>query len=489
MYVRGSWLVSGATSPRSAVSLSTGASPSRYNAAVSSDTLQKKIDATPVTDAQLYKQKSFDPSKRAEALLDSVLGGDLSDAVIEKKLKSIAIEDAKRGSKVVHHDSGRTKSRVLFVTEQKEYLEADSTAQNKLRLQALLFDEVHVLVLTDSVKHQTTIRIADNAWVYKTGHPHWWGKSNQAVQFVADELMFANSFRPDIVVALDPLWSGLVALAIAREFDRRLQVHVTEDYFSASYQTKTEYYRWHRRLLKYILKRADSICVSTEKLKTSLSDKVKKLPPRKVLPHFHNFTGLMKAQPVSNFHDIYKQFVFIMVAFLPLKADSPLQDVFTAFHEILRNPRIGLIVVGEGPARALYEEKAELLGIKKNVVFLSHCADMASCLKTADILVQTDVSKESEDIVLQAAAAGLPLLMYETELRLDLFKDGESATLCTPGDTFSLTKEMSNFLNNPALRVQYAEAAQYMVSTRLHEDETSYYQAYRDIIELGIITE
>lgn len=429
----------------------------------------------------------FDPSKRAEALLDSMLSSESPTELIKRELRTVAIEDAKRGRKILGTNSTRTMSRVLFVTSDLAYLEPNSSATNKLKFLGLLFEELHVLVVTPALTKEESKRIHDNIWIYRTGSRFWWLLPERGLGVAKEQLVFNDSFRPDIVVALDPLFSGYTAYLIARHFDRALQVQVDKDYFTAAYAEATPHAKWHRRLARHVLRRADSIRTSTSNQYDRLTRELKEPADLAVLPQFHNFSNLMNATPSIDLHHQYPDYVFIILTFAPLLLESPLQDVFTALHGVLRNPRIGLVVVGDGKAKSLYEEKAKLLGIEKNVVFLREAADLTSYLKTADVLIGTDTSKGSEEIVLQAAAAGLPMLLYETELRLDLFKDGESATLCPPGDTYALATEMNTFLNNPALRQQYKAASQYIVASRLQEDETTYYRSYRDSIELAIV--
>ena len=205
-----------------------------------------------------------------------------------------------------------------------------------------------------------------------------------------------------------------------------------------------------------------------------------------MLPQFYNFKSFLDAEPAFNVHERYKDFLYVAVAFGPLTADSPLHDTFSALNDVLHNPRIGLIVVGAGPAKQLFEEKTKLLGIEKNVVFLPEATDLVSLLKTADVLVETSTSKESEGSILKGAAAGIPMVMYETDLRSDLFKDLESASMCEKGDIRGISKGFRDLLNNSALRTQYRTATRNIVETRLVEDENTYYRALRDSIEITL---
>jgi glycosyltransferase involved in cell wall biosynthesis len=94
-----------------------------------------------------------------------------------------------------------------------------------------------------------------------------------------------------------------------------------------------------------------------------------------------------------------------------------------------------------------------------------------------------DITEASDEIVIKAAAAGLPIIAAKTELRNDLFVDGESAFLCNKDDTVEFSQKLVKFLNGNTLRTQFSENAREIVKTRLHEDPNAYKLAYRDAIE------
>jgi glycosyltransferase involved in cell wall biosynthesis len=95
----------------------------------------------------------------------------------------------------------------------------------------------------------------------------------------------------------------------------------------------------------------------------------------------------------------------------------------------------------------------------------------------------TDTTEESDELVIKAAAAGVPLILAHTQLRDDLFTDGESAFLCNAEDTIEFSQKLAKFLNSNMLRTQFKENGKYIVGTRLHEDPVAYKLAYRDSIE------
>lgn len=447
------------------------------------DSNLQELVATIEGDAK--ERLEYDQSGRAEILLNSVLQEGQPAESIEDELTQVAINEAKEARPVLDTDSGRTSSRVLFITQDTSYLEDNSPVLTKLKLQALLFDEVHVLVVAKSPMKDSAKRIIENMWVYVTGASYWWWRPQKAVEFAHEQLVFSDTFRPDIVVSLDPGVSGIVGQKIADHFKRPHQVHVLQDYFSRQAKAADEHPGRTKRLFKKVIKRADSVRVTTDVLFKQV-ERVRPKADIALLPRFHNFKAIMAAQPAFSLKTKYPQYNFIILTFAAFELDSPLQDIFTAFHSVLQNPKIGLLVIGGGSKKHLYQEKAKLLGIEKNVILDEHCTDLVSCLKSADVFIQTEVTPGSEEAVLQAAAAGLPMILYETELRLDLFEDGKSATLCEPGDVQALEKEVKHFLNNSSLRLQYQQAAQQVITTRLYEDETTYYKAYRDSVETGL---
>lgn len=432
-------------------------------------------------------EASLDASKMAALSLDEVIGEESPEDIIARELSHSTVDEERAAKRILAADSGRSMSRVLFITRQTTYFEPASKDMKTMLSLAAYFDEVHILVLTPGVRKERTERFADNLWVYQVHASFWWQLPWAARSKAHEQLSFTDGFRPDLVVALDPFESGLAAQLIGKKFNRAVQVQVHERFTSTAFKNAAPANTWRVRLARYVIRRSKSVRAGSDKIHALLQTIVRKNTDVRMLPRFYNFAGFKDAKPSFDIHDRYTDFVFIMLTFGELTADSPLHDVFSAVNTLLHNPRVGLVVVGDGPAKKLFTEKVELLGIKKNVVFLGQTDDLVSYLKTADVLLETRESRESEELVLRSAAAGLPLIAYATELRSDLFEDGVSASIVEPGDIHTLEKETKHFLNNQTLRIQYRDAAQQIVTQRISEDETTYYRALRDSIELALV--
>lgn len=430
----------------------------------------------------------YDQSQRAESVLDLILQEGVADDR-RGAAGEVAVATERAARPVIDRDTGRTTSRVLFVTSDTDALIEDSAAQREYLALADYFDEIHVLVLVSHRGEQKTLRTADNVWTYSVHHKRWWRLPFVARDAAANQLVFNGGFRPDIVVGVDPYEAGLAALRIAKRYARPLQIHVKENFMKRSFLAVDRRNKWRRRIARYVLARTSSVRAATFAIQHMLEEEVGDIADLTTLPKFYNFTGYIENPPSFDIHDIYKGYVFIILAFGPLTADSYLHDTFTALHRTLHNPRIGLVVIGDGPAKKLFTEKAQLLGIERNVAFLPRVDDLLSYVKTADLLIATGTDKESETAVLRAAAGGLPIVAYETDVRNDLFEDGVSAFLCPPGDTVCMTEKFTQFLNSPAYRKEFARNSVQVAKDRLIENPEQYHRAYRDSIEVILETE
>lgn len=433
----------------------------------------------------------LDPAKQAENVLDYVLR-DTDEVVIAQhaaKEAEVAVEDELSASPLITQASNRKKSRVLFITRDISVLEENSVTQLHFKNIATAFDEVHVLVL--SLLWQTkkgVERQGTNLWVYTTSAQYWWMQPFAALGIVRTQLLFTDGFRPDVVVALDPFESGVAGMWIAEKYDRAFQVHVTEDFSLPEFLGKDAANAWRLRIASYVLKRTQSVRTATMSLKERLQKRYTHLKDLALLPRHYDIETIVRATSTADIKNIFPQYSFVVLFVGKLDHDSTLFRAIDAARSILHSKSIGLVVVGNGVTKKEAQKRAEILGIAEQVVFESDETKLIAYLKSADILLCTDTTEASDEVVIKAAAAGLPLLASLTPLRTDLFVDGESAFLVQKDDTIGFSQKLVKFLNTNSLRTQFAENAREIIKTRLHEDPEAYRQAYRDSIE-GVFTE
>lgn len=191
----------------------------------------------------------------------------------------------------------------------------------------------------------------------------------------------------------------------------------------------------------------------------------------------------MKAEPTLDLREKYKPFVFILLFIGKLDEKSGLRVALDSARFGLRNPHLGLIVLGSGPLKKDFERRTEMLDVKRQVVFEPGDTDIVPYLKSANVLIVSDTTPESEEIVLQGAAAGIPLVLARTPARDDIFEDGESAFICDPEAIDDYSLKLNILMNDLVLRRQMIEAAKDMIRSKFFEDPRVYQSAYRESIE------
>lgn len=428
--------------------------------------------------------KPYDPSVRAEVALDRMLD-ETSVATVSARANTAAVSAELRKQRILEAESTRVKSRILFVTTDIAVFTADSiTARTFIDLQEV-FDEIHIMVIGQrGALPKETVRLAPSVWAYPLVTKFFIQIPFAAKGLAEEELEFADGFRPDLVVALDPFESGAAALFIADHFERPLQVHVrTDAWIQADKFLKADKYNpWRMRFMHYVMKRTDSVRVSTDSIKTALLARYKKITDLELLPRFFNTSQLLNL-PARTEQKKYPQFVFTIMCVSELDAESTLFRALDAVRMSLQTPSIGFVVVGDGPLKQQFRDRAKILQIERQVIFAGSAVDYTEYLRSADVLLVTDTNAESDDLVIKAAALGIPMIMARTPLRVDLFKDGTDTFMCDPDDAFGFAQKLRTFINMNALRMQFSSNGREIIRTRIEEDPQLYRIAYRDSIE------
>ena len=428
---------------------------------------------------------SFDDiSERAQTTLDYIISGK-EEKQVAFKADQTPVSQALHGEQVVHYESNRTRSRVLFISSDPEGLKESSWLQKHINNISSVFEEVHVVVLKHGRKHEyPTKRIGENIWIYSVNFGSVWFLSQTIERFAESQLQFSEGFRPDVIVALDPFYAGKTALYLAKLYDRPLQVHVLKDFLTPSFAEESKENKSKVSIAKGVLKKVKSVRTNSSLLYDKLGKSFSKIEDIGMLPRHFDADKLIKTKRSSVLKQKYPQYVFIMLAAEVLDQDNTIFRTLDAARSMLFSPRIGLVIMGDGPMRAELEKRTEILGIKEQVIFEPNPNNLNDYMLSADMFISNDISPVGDEYVIQAAAAGLPIVMARTPLRDDLFVDGESGLLCDPDDTIGFSQKMNSILNTNAFRLQFATNARLIIKDRLHTDPEMYKVAYRDSIEV-----
>jgi len=135
-------------------------------------------------------------------------------------------------------------------------------------------------------------------------------------------------------------------------------------------------------------------------------------------------------------------------------------DLLAAAARLGRNVR--WLFVSDGPLRAELEAKARSLGL--DVVFLGRRRDVPALLARASALVHPSRSEGCPNVVLEAMAAGLPVVATRVGGTADLL--GDTGWLVPPGDGVALTDAVAEILSDPARARERGARARRRVEAR-----------------------
>jgi glycosyltransferase involved in cell wall biosynthesis len=134
-------------------------------------------------------------------------------------------------------------------------------------------------------------------------------------------------------------------------------------------------------------------------------------------------------------------FIVIQVARLDY-----LKDHATAIRTIERVaqgcPRARLILVGDGPERGAIEDLVRQRGLREDVRLLGQRDDVPQLLAASDIVLLTSISEGIPLTLIEAMAAGRPVVSTQVGGVVEVVVDGQTGLLAPAGDDAALAEHV-----------------------------------------------
>ena len=148
--------------------------------------------------------------------------------------------------------------------------------------------------------------------------------------------------------------------------------------------------------------------------------------------------------------------------------------------------RVGfdLSLVGDGPCRGELEGLVRSLDLSDEISFLGWREDVPALLMHADMYVLASYTEGMPLSILEAMAAGLPVVATAVGGVPELVQDGVTGLLVPPRDPQALAGAMSRLVKDPALRRRMGEAGRRRVEEHFSFDRMvqQYEDLYRELL-------
>lgn len=122
-------------------------------------------------------------------------------------------------------------------------------------------------------------------------------------------------------------------------------------------------------------------------------------------------------------------------------------------------PDVTFQIVGDGPRRQALEALVHARGLPATVRFLGHRDDVPALLSEADVFVLPSRSEAFPNGVIEAMAAGLPVVASAVGGLLDLIEHGRTGLLVPPGESGPLAAAVRGLLTDRRTAARLGAAA------------------------------
>lgn len=168
--------------------------------------------------------------------------------------------------------------------------------------------------------------------------------------------------------------------------------------------------------------------------------------------------------------------------FRSMKRQDLLIDAFARL--LPGSERLRLVLVGDGALRPQIELQVKRLGLEGRVTLFGSATDLPPLYDAFDLFVQASNSEALPNVLIEASAAGLPIVATAAGGSAELIRDGETGLLVPVDDLDGLTSAMHRAIGDPGLRARLGSSARGLVERDYGMERfvREYAELYRELL-------
>ncbi|OGF65140.1 MAG: hypothetical protein A2Y62_21325 [Candidatus Fischerbacteria bacterium RBG_13_37_8] len=268
-----------------------------------------------------------------------------------------------------------------------------------------------------------------------------------------------------LIQSQEPVFTGLLSLILKRKHAIPVNVLLYGGNVYDPLWKKQRLLNSISSLLgKYVLNHADSIQVEGTLIKQSLISHAmpaSKIFVKPMVPHnleiFSKAAGSgVREQLLQN------KFEHIILFVGRLIKEKNLAHFLEVFKIVLQtHPATLLVIIGDGDQATALQKLAHRLFINKNITWFPHVAHdtLPHYYKAADIFTLFSVSEGFPRVLMEAAAAGIPIVCSRISGSTDAVDDGQTGFIIPINNMRECADKIILLLNDSSLRAKMGNAA------------------------------
>jgi len=378
--------------------------------------------------------------------------------------------------------------KVISIGTDRNLLKRGEPGTERILDYGKLAEELHIILFClKGLDGRDKITLANNVFVYPTS-------SKNKPSYITDAIKIGRNIIPKnkeeregwLITTQDPFETGLVGWALHFLSKVPLNVQVHTDFLS-KYFAKESFKNWLRvRIGKIVLKRAQSIRVVSERIKDSIIAQIK-VDYKKifVLPVLVDIQKTDEAKAGFDLHQKYPQFDFIVLMACRFAIEKNIPLALRVIKNLTKtNPKIGLVLVGDGAELEKIKSKASELKIEKSVIIEGWVNNLTPYYKTADLFLITSNYEGYGRTMVEAVASGCPVVTTDVGLAGELIADNYNGFVSPIGGKDELAFAIKRLITDASLRSNFINSARHSLGDHLPKEyfnREAYLERYKEI--------